>query len=248
MEYPFSSTRIGQKTSPGNRQNLKFGEHEYKYSALPITAGFAGIPRPSATFLCPSEGHDSAVVSAGVSAQLTSAISTYVNYDGQLGRGNYDSNAVTAIGLVRPIVRSAPGSRSIRTSSVRHTHANGFVISGHYLCVPFAKEFEQPSGVVQCVNGVPLTRRSKSIFKPVGNTWVCKDLFESHTYLIAASATLSESDAQESNPKGYHSTAPVPHWLFCFSNVMRHGVIVALSAPRSSLEKPRSTVLAFVIN
>jgi outer membrane autotransporter protein len=70
-------------------------EHEYKYSALPITAGFAGIPGPSATFFGPSEGHDSAVVSAGVSVQLTHAISTYVNYDGQLGRGNYDANAVT---------------------------------------------------------------------------------------------------------------------------------------------------------
>jgi outer membrane autotransporter protein len=70
-------------------------EHEYKYSALPITAGFAGIPGPSATFFGPSEGHDSAVVSAGVSVQVTPAITTYVNYDGQLGRGNYDSNAVT---------------------------------------------------------------------------------------------------------------------------------------------------------
>ncbi len=70
-------------------------EHEYKYSALPITAGFAGIPGPSATFFGPSEGHDSAVVSAGVSVRLTSAISVYVNYDGQLGREHYDSNAVT---------------------------------------------------------------------------------------------------------------------------------------------------------
>jgi len=70
-------------------------EHEYKYSALPITAGLAGIPGPSSTFIGPDEGHDSAVVSAGVSVQLTPAITTYVNYDGQLGRGNYDSNAVT---------------------------------------------------------------------------------------------------------------------------------------------------------
>ena len=70
-------------------------EHEYKYSALPITAGFAGIPGPSATFFGPSEGHDSVVVAAGVSVPITSAISTYVNYDGQLGRENYDSNAVT---------------------------------------------------------------------------------------------------------------------------------------------------------
>jgi outer membrane autotransporter protein len=57
-------------------------EHEDKYSALPITAGFAGIPGPSATFLGPSEGHDSAVVSAGVSVRFTPAVSTYVNYDG----------------------------------------------------------------------------------------------------------------------------------------------------------------------
>jgi outer membrane autotransporter protein len=70
-------------------------EHEYKYSALPITAGFAEISGPSSTFFGPSEGHDSAVVSAGVSVQVTPAITTYVNYDGQLGRGNYDSNAVT---------------------------------------------------------------------------------------------------------------------------------------------------------
>jgi outer membrane autotransporter protein len=70
-------------------------EHEYKYSALPITAGFAGIPGPSATFYGPSEGHDSAIVSAGVSVQWTPMVATYVNYDGQLGRDRYDSNAVT---------------------------------------------------------------------------------------------------------------------------------------------------------
>jgi outer membrane autotransporter protein len=70
-------------------------EHEYKYSALPITAGFAAIPGPAATFFGPSEGHDSAVVSAGITVQLTPAIATYLNYDGQLGRDRYDSNAVT---------------------------------------------------------------------------------------------------------------------------------------------------------
>ncbi|MBV8415418.1 MAG: autotransporter outer membrane beta-barrel domain-containing protein, partial [Verrucomicrobia bacterium] len=70
-------------------------EHEYTYSALPITAGFAGIPGPSATFLGPSEGHDSAIVSAGLSVSWTPTIATYVNYDGQLGRNRYDSNAVT---------------------------------------------------------------------------------------------------------------------------------------------------------
>jgi uncharacterized protein YhjY with autotransporter beta-barrel domain len=65
-------------------------EHECKYSALPIIAGFAGIPGPSATFFGPNEGHDSAIVSAGVSIYWTPTIATYVNYDGQLGRNRYD--------------------------------------------------------------------------------------------------------------------------------------------------------------
>jgi outer membrane autotransporter protein len=68
----------------------------HKYSALPITAGFAEITGPSATFFGPSEGHDSAVVSVGVAARFTPTISTYVDYDGQLGRARYDSNAVTS--------------------------------------------------------------------------------------------------------------------------------------------------------
>lgn len=70
-------------------------EHEFKYSALPVTAGLAAIPGPSATFTGPSEGQDSAIVSAGVAVQWSPTISTYVNYDGQLGRNRYDSNAVT---------------------------------------------------------------------------------------------------------------------------------------------------------
>jgi outer membrane autotransporter protein len=54
-------------------------EHEYRYSDLPIAAGFAGIPGPSATFFGPSEGHDSAIVSAGVSVHCTPMVETYVN-------------------------------------------------------------------------------------------------------------------------------------------------------------------------
>ncbi len=70
-------------------------EHEYKYSAFPIVAGFAGFPQTSQTFFGPKMGQDSAVVSVGLTAQLTPAISVYANYDGQLGRYHYDSNAVT---------------------------------------------------------------------------------------------------------------------------------------------------------
>jgi outer membrane autotransporter protein len=70
-------------------------EHEFKYSALPITAGFADISGASTTFVGPAEGHDSAVVDAGLSVSRTPTISTYVSYNGLLGRDRYDSNGVS---------------------------------------------------------------------------------------------------------------------------------------------------------
>jgi outer membrane autotransporter protein len=70
-------------------------EHEFKYSALPVTAGLAAIPGPDVTFVGPAEGQDSAVISAGIAIALTPSISTYIGYEGQLGRNRYDSNAVT---------------------------------------------------------------------------------------------------------------------------------------------------------
>jgi outer membrane autotransporter protein len=70
-------------------------EHEYEYSALPISASLVDIPGPSTTIFGPSLGHDSAVVNAGVSVQWTRSFSTYVSYDGQLGRDRYNSNGVS---------------------------------------------------------------------------------------------------------------------------------------------------------
>ena len=70
-------------------------EHEYKYTDLPMIAGFAGDPSASDTFVGPNEGHDSAIISAGVTAYWTPTISTYIDYDGQLGRDRYNSNGVT---------------------------------------------------------------------------------------------------------------------------------------------------------
>ena len=70
-------------------------EHEYKYSALPITVSaplFSGLTE---TLSGPSEGHDSAIINAGLGVQWTATISTYVGYQGQLGRDRYDSNAVS---------------------------------------------------------------------------------------------------------------------------------------------------------
>src|SRR5271166_35756 len=70
-------------------------EHEYDYSALPISASLVDIPGAPVTVNGPSLGHDSAVVNAGVAVQWTRTFSTYVSYDGQLGRARYNSNGVS---------------------------------------------------------------------------------------------------------------------------------------------------------
>jgi outer membrane autotransporter protein len=59
-------------------------EHEYFYTALPITANFVEFPGQSATLIGPSEGHDSAIINAGAAFQLSPRLSTYVGYQGQL--------------------------------------------------------------------------------------------------------------------------------------------------------------------
>jgi outer membrane autotransporter protein len=70
-------------------------EHEYKYSRLPITFSSPILGGVSATAFGPHEGHDSAIINAGVGTQWTPRISTYVGYQGQLGRHNYDAHGVT---------------------------------------------------------------------------------------------------------------------------------------------------------
>lgn len=70
--------------------------HEYRESNLPISVSLLDIQGSApVTVAGPSLGHDSAVVNAGVSAQLTPTISTYVSYDGQLGRNKFDYNGVS---------------------------------------------------------------------------------------------------------------------------------------------------------
>jgi len=70
-------------------------EHEYKTSKLPVTFSSVNFPGTSATVFGPDLGHDSAIINAGVGVQWTPRISTYVGYRGELGRTNYESNAVT---------------------------------------------------------------------------------------------------------------------------------------------------------
>jgi fibronectin-binding autotransporter adhesin len=70
-------------------------EHEYLYSALPITFSAVAFPGVTATAFGPDEGHDSFIINAGAATQWTPRISTFVGYQGQLVRSNYDANGVT---------------------------------------------------------------------------------------------------------------------------------------------------------
>jgi autotransporter-associated beta strand protein len=70
-------------------------EHEYSYSVLPITISSSLFPGQTETLFGPSEGHDSAIVNPNFEVQWTPRFSTFVGYQGQLGRDRYDANAVT---------------------------------------------------------------------------------------------------------------------------------------------------------
>jgi len=70
-------------------------EHEYKYSVLPITVSSSEFPGIVETISGPSEGHDSAIINLTLQAQWTPKLSTFVGYQGQLGRDRYNANAVT---------------------------------------------------------------------------------------------------------------------------------------------------------
>jgi autotransporter-associated beta strand protein len=69
-------------------------EHEYLYGALPIDAGLASGAGGIFTVYGPAEGHDCAIIGAGLSIQLPKDVLLYLAYDGQIGRERYASHAV----------------------------------------------------------------------------------------------------------------------------------------------------------
>jgi outer membrane autotransporter protein len=69
-------------------------QHEYAYSALPIEAQFASGAGGTFTVNGPAEGHDSALIDAGIDVQWTPRIGSYFGYIGNVGRSNYQSNSV----------------------------------------------------------------------------------------------------------------------------------------------------------
>jgi len=70
-------------------------QHEYGNSAYSIVASFANGAGTSFTVSSPRIGRDSLLLGAGVAVLLSDRISTYIYYDGELGRTNYQSNSVS---------------------------------------------------------------------------------------------------------------------------------------------------------
>jgi len=71
-------------------------QHEYGNSAYSIAASFANGAGTSFTVSGPKIGRDSLLLGAGVAILWSDRISTYIYYDGDLSRTNYDSNNVSA--------------------------------------------------------------------------------------------------------------------------------------------------------
>ena len=94
-----SGLRLAYDASFGRtifRPEVRAGwEHEYGDQAYPIDARFASGAGGIFTVHGPDIGRDSALVDAGFTILWNNRVSTYLFYDGNLGRGNYDNNAVS---------------------------------------------------------------------------------------------------------------------------------------------------------
>ena len=70
-------------------------QHEYADRAYAIDSQFASGAGDIFTVWGPHIGRDAALVSGGVAVQWNERVSTYVGYDGVLGRDNYNSHNVS---------------------------------------------------------------------------------------------------------------------------------------------------------
>jgi outer membrane autotransporter protein len=70
-------------------------QHEYGDSAYSLASSFANGAGGSFTTSGPRFGRDSLLLGAGFAVQLSQRCETYVYYDGELGRTNYESSSVT---------------------------------------------------------------------------------------------------------------------------------------------------------
>jgi outer membrane autotransporter protein len=70
-------------------------QHEFSDQSYPIDSTFASGAGGLFTVHGPVTGRDSALIGAGVAVQWSARTSTYLSYDGEIGRSNYDSHTVS---------------------------------------------------------------------------------------------------------------------------------------------------------
>jgi outer membrane autotransporter protein len=70
-------------------------QHEYGDAAYSLDSSFSNGAGSTFTVAGPQLGRDSALLGAGFAIQCSERFSTYFYYDGELGRKNYQSTAVT---------------------------------------------------------------------------------------------------------------------------------------------------------
>jgi outer membrane autotransporter protein len=70
-------------------------QHEYSDTSSALTANFASLGGSAFTVSGPQIGRDSLLIGAGVTMVWSSVLSTFIAYDGEVGRSNYDSHSVS---------------------------------------------------------------------------------------------------------------------------------------------------------
>ena len=70
-------------------------QHEYSDTSYALTSNFATLGGNAFTVSGPSIGRDSLLVGAGVTVVWNSLLSTFLAYDGELARTNYESHSVS---------------------------------------------------------------------------------------------------------------------------------------------------------
>jgi len=70
-------------------------QHEFGADAYSLASNFADGAGGTFTVDGPKLGRDSALLGAGFAIQINDHVATYLYYDGEVGRRNYDSSAVT---------------------------------------------------------------------------------------------------------------------------------------------------------
>ena len=83
-------------------------QHEYADTAYEIDSRFANGAGGVFAVHGPSIGRDSLLLGAGVAVQWSERLSTYVYYDGEFGRTNYDVNSVSGGSRASPSKRASP--------------------------------------------------------------------------------------------------------------------------------------------